>query len=108
MSIRDEYNELSFQKGGNKFSDSLKRYKSETHREFFESKLNSSCASTGIDKLIDSTLSKLQVKLKHEIEGGANQVSPSPSNLKGVNKKLQLTMAAKETQNTLDVIRAKE
>jgi hypothetical protein len=101
----DDYNNMNFQKNGFNSSDAIKRHCSETHKSFFESKLIKSANDSGIGNVIEETLSKLHSKLKTEIVDGSSEITPVQSNLKKINKKIQLSMAEKESKQTLEVLR---
>ena len=104
----DDYSNISFNREGMKFTDAIARHKSQTNREFFESKLLKSPNKTKINEFIGTTLSKLNTKLKDDIVVGVHDVSSQQIDLKGLNKKIQIDLASKEIENSLQVIRAKD
>lgn len=103
-----DYSNMSFQKNSFNSSDAMKRHSSETHKSFFESKLSKSINNSGVEGLIGETLEKLHSKFKNEIQSGSSQITPVQSDLKKINKKIQLSMAEEESKQTLEVLRAKE
>lgn len=106
--LGDDYNQLSFKRMADNDKTNLRKYKSQNHKQFFESKLNSSAREEPLGYLVESTLDKLHDKLKGDIEHGVQGITPSQTNLKALNKKMLVDFAGKETQNTLGVIRARE
>lgn len=104
----DDYSNISFNREGMKFSDAITRHKSQANKEFFESKLVKSPNKYKIDEFIGSTLSKLNTKYKDDIVGGIHDVNSQQLDLKGLNKQIQIELATKEIENSLNVIRAKE
>ena len=106
-SNEDDYNSLSFNREKMRFSDAMKRHNSESHRDFLENKLTNSPTKLRIEEFIGTTLSKLQSKVKGEIVVGASHVSPQVSNLRNLNKKIQIELAENELNNTLSLNRGK-
>lgn len=104
--VESDYHHMSFNRDSG-HNDSLKRYRSETHRDFFESKFRNTASKPGVEFVITDTLSKVSGKLRHKIMGGSEVISPTQSNINKVNKKLQLDLAASELNYSLDIVRAK-
>ena len=75
---------------------------------FFESKLSKSPDKAKIDEFIGTALSKVSNKFKDDIAVGTHDVSNQQSDLKNLNKKIQIKLATKEIENSLDIIRAKD
>lgn len=107
MSLReDKYGSITFDKSNKSYSDSMKRYKSESHREFFESKFQQSPDIKNVEHLVTDTLMKLQGKVKHQIIDGSKNVSDEQSNVNKVSKDLQIELATDEIYNMLEVLRS--
>lgn len=104
----DEYNKMSFNREGMRFSDAMKSHHGGTQRDFLENKLNNSPTKLRIEDFIGSTLSKLQDKVKDEITVGVSEVSPQKSALSNLNKKFQIELASSELNNTLSLNRGKK
>ena len=103
----DKYNSINFVKNNSENSTKIQKYKSQSHREFFENKFNQNTEKS-VDNVIGETLDKVQDKLKNEIEDGHHTVSPAQKKLKTLNKKMMLDFAGREAQNSLGVIRGKD
>ena len=65
--VDDDYQDMHFSKASNRTIDPMKRYRSESHRDFFESKFSQNNFKPGVDLVISDTLTRLQSKLKHNI-----------------------------------------
>lgn len=94
----DDYSQMSFK--------NLNKTRSEKPKDFLESMLVKRIENSVAGGLVESTLTKLHMRLKNTISEGVQNVTPKPSDLKKINKKLQLTMAAHEAENTLTLNRA--
>ena len=68
---------------------------------------SASVSMPGISDLIDSVLDKKQEKVKLNIAFGNKEVSREPKDIKKASTKIQLKMAAEETQKQLDYARYK-
>jgi hypothetical protein len=83
----DELKDFKFDGENSEYlEDNLKKYKSQEHRSFFESRFSKAEVKPGYLNAVENTVANLEVRVKDGIKSGSQKISPNQSNLRPIMK----------------------